>query len=56
MNAKLDYIGHENARIAQDRPNIKHLIAKLGKAIAKVTTFDADAIFKSKDWPCLWTK
>lgn len=56
MNANVNYIGCETGKMAGRESIIKLIIAKLGKALYRVTTFEADAIFKSKDWPCLWKK
>jgi len=36
--------------------SINHKVKKLSKSLSQVISIDEDAIFKSKDWPYLWTK
>jgi hypothetical protein len=53
MNTEIIYTSKEigiEARAAAT--GIKSIILKIGKALS----FDAEAIFKSKDWPYLWPK
>jgi len=41
---------HENGTM------VKSVLCKIKHLIGKVASVDEDWIFKSKDWPYLWTK
>lgn len=51
-----EHAGYPNAtEVKTPGKAIKHLIKRLSKAFSLVD-MDADAIFKSKDWPYLWRR
>ncbi|MFH1487060.1 MAG: hypothetical protein ABIH46_13395 [Chloroflexota bacterium] len=54
MNVSIaEYAGRQS--VTEEKRSTNKVIMFLRKLV-KTSIMDGDAIFKSKDWPCLWSK